>query len=156
MNNQVSPENLLGAFEFLKIYFSSSSLENMIIDKEGGEYDACSFVINNRIILFRKAKKTPKKDGFFVAIWIRDLFTQKTRPFDASDIFDFFVIFASEDAHEQHLFIINKSELQTYAIVSTNFQGGKRGFRLYPPSTICMSFQAYRTQQWQKQFFVGF
>lgn len=156
MNNQISYESLIGAFEFLKIYFSSSSIDNVVIDTEGNKYDACSFVINRQVILFRKAKKTPKKDGFFIAVWIRDPFTQKTRPFDISDMFDFFVIFASEDVNEQHLFIIKKLELQMYDIVSVDFQGGKRGFRLYPPSITCTSVQACKTQQWQRQFFVGF
>ncbi len=129
-----------------KLYCNNFSLE-----KESQEYDACSFEINGIQIHYRKAKITPKKEGKFVTFWKRIL-SGIIAPFDDNDEFDF-VIVAVENHIESGWFIFPKSILISKKIVSTSSIEGKRGFRIYPPSSIPKSKQAMASQKWQNEYF---
>ena len=47
-----------------------------------------------------------------------------------------------------------RSALRRHGIVSVAEQGGKRGFRVYPPWSLTDNTQATRTQAWQGAFFL--
>ena len=66
-------------------------ISNFIIEKEGQEYNACNFRINERIIICRNGKITPKKVGQFVTFWKRNQ-EKITAPFNENEEFDFYVI----------------------------------------------------------------
>lgn len=127
------------------------TIKDFIPQEEGAEYCAHTFSINSHNALFRVAKKTPKKVGWFVAIWKRGA-DGITCPHDAEDI-DFLVI-TVEQSGRIGQFIFPKQALITHKIVSVNGAGGKRGMRVYAPFDVVSSSQAARTQQWQKAYFV--
>src|ERR1044071_5982963 len=62
---------------------------------EGKEYDACSFALNGKSILYRVSKVTPTKVGQFVAIWKRNK-AGGTVPFSVADEIDFLIVTAKK------------------------------------------------------------
>ena len=127
------------------------SLTKFTIEAESQDYDACRFHLGSKIIIFRKAKITPKKVGQFVTFWKRAK-TGVICPFEESDHFDFFVIAASKDNFSGQ-FVFPKKRLLEKGIISTEKKEGKRGFRVYPPWDVTKSKQAITTQKWQKKYF---
>ena len=121
-------------------------------EAESAEYNAHTFKVNNKSIVYREAKITPTKVGQFVTIWKR---TEKgpIAPFHVSDDFDFFIISTRKDNHFGH-FIFPKSILINKGIVSSHSKEGKRGIRVYPPWDITTNKQAQKTQQWQLDYFI--
>lgn len=121
-------------------------------DIESKEYSAYTFAINNKIILFRTAKITPKKAGLFVTCWKRIEYGP-IMPYDITDQLDFFIINIKKKTEKGH-FIFPKTILLEKDILSVNGSGGKRGFRVYPPWHVLTSKQALQTQTWQCHYFV--
>lgn len=115
-------------------------------------YDACSFQLNGKRVIYRASKLTPKKTGQFVAIWKRNE-QGITAPFDASDDFDFMVI-AALSAERVGQFVFPKAVLIKQGVISLNHAGGKRGMRVYPFWDIVTSKQARKTQLWQGEWFL--
>jgi len=128
-----------------------SQITTFVPEKESSKYHACSFQLNEKRIVYRKAYITPTKTGQFVTFWKRN--TQKqTAPFSASDTFDFFFILTTKD-HAIGFFMFPKSILIEKGIISSQLKPGKRGFRVYPPWDITRNKQATQTQQWQLNYF---
>ena len=121
-------------------------------EKESLEYCAHTCVLENKNILFRVAKKTPTKTGWFVTIWKRNT-ANIIAPYDESDPIDF-VIIAVLDNNCVGEFIFPKGVLLKNKIFSTNDIAGKRAIRVYTPWDKATSMQAVKTQKWQSQFFV--
>ncbi len=124
----------------------------LIVEKEGSEYGACSFKINSRFVRFRVAKITPIKIGQFVTLWKRAK-NGPIQPYDVTDEIDFFIISVRKD-NQFGQFIFPKSILLQHKIISNNGQGGKLAIRVYPPWDITVSAQAKKTQTWQLQYFL--
>lgn len=83
--------------------------KNVLLEKEGKEYSACTFELNNNKVHFRMTKITPKKIGQFVTFWKR-IGAGPIMPYDVSDPFDFLIV--SVRFHEKlGQFIFNKSVL---------------------------------------------
>ena len=127
-------------------------LTALTIEKESVEYEACRFLLNDKLIIYRTAKITPKKVGQFVAIWKRN---EKgiTAPFDINDDFDFMII-NCESGGLTGQFIFPKAVLLENQIISSEFKEGKRGIRLYPPWDETANKQALKTQKWQCKYFL--
>ena len=125
----------------------------LTIEKESVEYEACRFLLNDRIVIYRTAKITPKKVGQFVAIWKRN---EKgvTTPFEFYDDFDFMIINCVSGSLSGQ-FIFPKSVLVENGVISSDFQEGKRGFRLYPSWDNTVNKQAFETQKWQEKYFLN-
>ena len=70
-------------------------LEKFSPEDESSEYYAHTFTIKGKKGLFRIAKKTPTKSGWFVTIWKRGS-DNIIAPYDESDSIDFVVIAVSE------------------------------------------------------------
>lgn len=121
------------------------------VAKEGQEYSAASFELNQHNVLFRQAKITPTKAGLFVTIWKRNS-AGITVPYDMQDPIDFFVIGIDEN-NRCGQFIFPKTILQLHDYVSVLAQGGKRAMRVYPPWVTNLNPQACKTQQWQAPYF---
>ena len=121
---------------------------------ESIEYAAMSFLLDNRRIIFRLAKRTPAKTGQFVTIWKRNS-DEITAPYDVEDEFDFFVIAARKD-NQAGQFIFPKAILLEHGVISKNSKGGKRGMRVYAPWDKAENKQAQKTQQWQLNYFFDY
>ncbi len=113
---------------------------------ENSEYYAHAFTLYNKNSLFRIAKKTPAKIGWFVTIWKRgtDNIIAPYGEFDAVD----FVVIAVSDGQNIGDFIFPKSILTKKNIFSTTGKEGKRAIRVYTPWDKTTNAQAAKTQKW--------
>ena len=121
-------------------------------EMESQDYGACRFDLEERSIIFRVAKITPKKIGQFVTCWKRKNNGQ-IEPFDNSDRFHFLVI-SVRNGEDFGQFIFPKKILLQRGIISNLGKGGKRGIRIYPPWDSVISLQAKKTQAWQLSYFL--
>lgn len=135
------------------LYFSSLKLKisNLITNTESTEYEACSYKINNRVLISRKAKITPKKIGQFVTIWKRDV-NGITAPYTDTDSFDYFIISCHRE-EQSGVFIFPKTVLIEKGIISSTKKEGKRGFRVYPSWDKPNNKTSIKTQEWQLNYF---
>lgn len=131
----------------------SLKITNVILHDESKEYNACSFLLNDDKIIFRKAKITPKKVGQFVTFWKRSNFGP-IEPFHVNDDFDFFVVNCTS-VNNFGQFVFPKGILIEKGIVSSSNKEGKRAFRVYPIWETPTSKQAEKTQNWQKEHFIS-
>lgn len=126
-------------------------IENFYPEEESSEYCAHTFTLQDKNILFRIAKKTPTKTGWFVTIWKR--VDNIIAPYDEHDPVDFVVV-SILDNDKIGQFIFPKTALLKNKIFITNDKEGKRAIRVYTPWDEATSTQAGKTQKWQNQFFV--
>ena len=126
--------------------------ENFSPEDESSEYYAHTFTIKDKKGLFRIAKKTPTKSGWFVTIWKRGS-DNIIAPYNESDSIDFVVI-AVSDGNNVGEFVFSKTILTKKNIFGANGKEGKRAIRVYAPWDKTTSTQAAKTQKWQGQFFV--
>lgn len=130
------------------------SITELRTEKESTAYDACTFTLNDKSIIYRTAKITPFKMGQFVTIWRRNE-SGVTDPFNINHNFDFFIITTfKEELFGQ--FIFPKSVLLEKGIISGENSAGKRGIRVYPSWDVTTNKQAQKTQHWQLAYFVNF
>jgi hypothetical protein len=128
------------------------NMSDFNLEKEGQEYQACSFSLNDILLHSRLSKITPKKNGQFVTFWRRNK-NGITEPFNEQDNFDYLVInIKFNDTIGQ--FVFPKSILIKKGVISTLKKEGKRGFRVYPIWDTPQSKQAKKTQDWQLNFFI--
>ena len=126
--------------------------DNLVLNPESAKYSACSFVLTQKVVVYREANCTPKKIGQFVAIWKRNELGI-TAPFDASDVLDFMIISVRMNENLGH-FVFPKAVLISKGIVSKEGKSGKRGIRVYPAWETPSSKQAIETQAWQSKHFI--
>ncbi len=127
------------------------SMEDLDVEPEGREYDACQYRLNGKSILSRTAKITPKKVGQFVTCWTRDE-AGGTRPYAMTDQIDYYIIHMKSGDRLGQL-VLPASVLLQQGIMASTESRGKRGFRVYPRWDHPQSRQAQRTQTWQLQYF---
>ncbi|WP_244932582.1 MepB family protein [Leptospira yanagawae] len=120
------------------------------MEDEGFEYKACHFKCNQKNILFRKAKITPKKIGFFVTLWKRNTNGQ-IQPLTQKDPIDICIIEVI-DKKKIGFFLFDKHILNEKGILFGKSKG-KLGFRIYPKWTKPTNKQAIATQKWQILYF---
>lgn len=125
--------------------------KQLVIEKEGQEYGACEFLLNNHIVKFRTSKITPTKNGQFVTFWKR-IESWPILPYDVQDRFDALII-SVRCSERLGQFVFPKSVLLKHGIISGNKKSGKRAIRVYPPWDIANNPQAKNTQSWQLQYF---
>jgi len=136
------------------IVYDCCSLEvtNYILNKESQEYFACSYLLNEKRVISRTAKITPKKIGQFVVLWKR-IDNGTIKPYHCFDAIDF-VIVNVKDENYFGQFIFPKEELIKQGVFSADLKEGKRAIRVYPPWVIVTSKQAKKTQLWQLKYFL--
>jgi hypothetical protein len=149
--------NMRYDFDFSHVYESvyrphGFECDTIIAAPESKEYDACSFILNNKRVQFRVAKITPTKKGQFVTFWKR-IGSGPIVPFDLADPVDLFVV-AIKYGDREGQFVFPKQILWQQGFVSKDGVGGKRAMRVYPPWDVVDSQQAHKTQAWQVQYFV--
>lgn len=149
---------MINETDYLQAHFLKDAgleIRNILSDAESGDYSGCSFTLENREILFRKAKITPKKNGQFVTIWKRDPNSKQTEPYNTEDPYDFYIIFTRKQ-DLSGFFLFPKRILSERKIITSPAASGKRGIRVYPEWDIAESPQAEKTQKWQSEFFICF
>jgi hypothetical protein len=124
-----------------------------IVESENAAYGGYFFRLGDYGVRFRIAKITPKKKGFFVTCW-RRAGDGSTKPFESEHCGDLLIVSVRSDL-EFGQFVFSRQVLVEYGLVSVNGQGGKRGFRVYPPWEDVESRQARRTQAWQCKYFLN-
>ncbi|MCW7503501.1 MepB family protein [Leptospira paudalimensis] len=127
-------------------------IENLVIEKESKNYNACSFLCNNQKVIFRTANNTPKKNGLFVTLWKRSK-NGPIEPYQYKDSFDLTII---ETIHKDNIgyFLFNKEILNERGILFGKLKG-KLGFRVYPRWDKPNNKQGILTQEWQSPFFLA-
>lgn len=141
-------------FALTQIYTPNGiALYNIAPEEESHEYNATTFEIANKKIIFRTAKITPTKVGLFVALWKR-IAKGPIMPFDITDPFDFCIISVRKDRYVGQ-FIFSKEALAVHDVISREGKGGKRAIRVYPPWDLPDNRQAKKTQAWQLNYFVN-
>ena len=129
-------------------------ISNVEEEKQNAAYGGKTFKLNETHVRFRVAKKTPKKQGQFVAFWEKD-FNNKNQPYDYSEAPELLVITLIGSPFEGQ-FIFPKSILKDKNIYSVADKKGKMAMRVYAPGIALKSDQAKRTQAWQKDYFLSF
>ncbi|MBP6740701.1 MAG: MepB family protein [Leptospiraceae bacterium] len=129
------------------------SLSDFEFEKESREYEASSFRLNQKVVLYRKAKITPTKSGQFVTLWKRNG-KKIIEPFQDSDPFDFLIVLAKTEFN-LGIFIFSKSILIEQGILSIKENEGKRAFRIYAAWDLAENKQSIKTKKWQTEFFLN-
>lgn len=121
------------------------------LEPESTAYGAARFKLDEKFILSRNSKITPKKVGQFVTFWKRNK-NKNTAPFDTNDGIDFYVINCKTES-KLGQFVFPKSVLIEKGLISSSKKEGKRGFRVYPKWDTATNTQAKKTQSWQLDYF---
>jgi hypothetical protein len=138
-----------------KILFDKLNLRlsDFKFDKESREYEASTFRLDQKMVLYRRAKITPTKTGQFVTFWKRN---QKkiTEPFSDFDKFQFLIVAVIN--HENiGFFLFSQKVLIEQGILSTKQIEGKRAFRVYAPWDKAENKQSIKTKKWQSECFLN-
>ncbi|MEX5648457.1 MepB family protein, partial [Staphylococcus cohnii species complex 1638] len=139
-------------FNKLKETKLAFSFEALNIENWNQAYEAINFMFNHVTFKSRLAKKTPKKHGYFVAIW-RKNDQGNNVPFNYDEMEDKLVINIL-DGVKKGQFIFQKEILMRKNILSSEKQKGKMAFRVYPSWEKDLNKTAKLTQKWQLDYFV--
>ena len=131
----------IGNFEILNYEEQNSEYEGMVIQLAN----------NNKIVRYRLAKKTPKKDGYFVAFWEKDS-QNVNHPFSELDSIEVLAILIN-DEDKRGIFLIPKEVAVKNRILSNENQKGKMAMRFYPSWCKNLNSTAQKTQSWQLNYF---
>jgi len=126
-------------------------ITNFTVQNNNEKYSSCEFMINDKTVLFRNCKKTPKKIGHFVSLWTHNDIGDNT-PYNINDKYDIY-IFQVVEGENFGQFIFDKGYLLKNGILSGENSKGKLGFRLYAPWYKVDNNKAKETQQWQIKYF---
>ncbi|AYW45051.1 MepB family protein [Tetragenococcus koreensis] len=146
---------MLLSTKLLNKTFSSitdSSIKNWELEKQNSEYEGLTFQFSNQHFRSRLAKKTPKKKGYFVALWKKDE-NNVNQAYSYSNSPEKVIILII-DEEKLGQFIFPKSILLEKGILKTKIQKGKMAFRVYPTWESSLNNSAAKTQKWQQPYFV--
>ncbi|UNM97401.1 MepB family protein [Ignatzschineria rhizosphaerae] len=128
------------------------SPEIIALDPYNQEYEGFDFRVLNVNYRSRLARKTPKKAGYFLAIWEKDA---ENKNISFSEItFPDFLMVNILDGERKGQFIFPKWVLKQQGILSSSTKPGKMAFRVYTPWDTDLNRSAAKTAKWQLPFFV--
>lgn len=139
-------------FNKLKETKLAFSFEALNIENWNQAYEAINFMFNHVTFKSRLAKKTPKKHGYFVAIWHKNNQGNNV-PFTYDEIADKLVVNII-DGVQKGQFIFLKEILMHKGIISSENNKGKMAFRVYPSWENNLNKVAQLSQKWQLEYFV--
>ncbi|MHD0396437.1 MepB family protein [Staphylococcus simulans] len=131
--------------------FDDMQIDKVIAENWNEEYGAHDCVINNQKFKARLAKKTPKKSGYFLALWKKNN-SNKNIPFEEVDIENKLII-NIQDGNKVGQFILPKEILAEKGIIQSKQHKGKMAFRIYPTWETGLNKTAQKSQKWQTQYF---
>ncbi|MCT1902314.1 MepB family protein [Oceanobacillus sojae] len=142
------------SINFIKELLSDTDYESTSILKElqNMEYEGTTFNINDIKYRSRLAKQTPKKDGYFVVFWEKDI-NQRNQAYAYSESPDKIMI-SVIDKNLKGQFIFPKSLLLEKGILRTVDNKGKMAIRVYPSWERLLNNSAKKTQAWQTLYFI--
>lgn len=130
------------------------SEEELLLKKEAQniDYEGATFQFKHHAYRTRMAKLTPKKKGYFVAVWEKAIngTNQAYRYDDSPDKLIVSVI----DGEKCGQFIFPKQILLSKGILKNDKQKGKMAFRVYPSWVTNLNATATKTQLWQSDYFI--
>jgi hypothetical protein len=124
----------------------------VVLEQANAEYGAYRARVGRGLVRLRVGRLTPRKVGLFVAVWQRAA-DGGTEPLTSDDGVNVLIITVREE-DRAGAFVFPAEALVQHGIVSVAGNGGKRGFRMYPPWSTTDNRQAMRTQRWQGAFFL--
>ena len=142
------------SLKLLDQILDSSPMEDIREEKQNEDYEGFSFKINNQSFRSRLAKKTPKKKGYFVAFWEKNV-DNKNQAYPYVKFLDKLIIVII-DGKNRGLFVFPRSILRDKKILKTENQKGKMAIRVYPTWELNLNDGAKKTQKWQKEYFIDF
>ncbi|WP_368484802.1 MepB family protein [Pseudoalteromonas sp. SD03] len=147
--------------------------DELIPHNQNAQYHGYAFTLNQKRIIYRKAKITPDRPGAFLALWKRPADLSNSKPIPLANEFDYLLVAVSSDglttsnnqvANTQSGFFLFPVELLVKkGIVTGRNQKGKTAFRVFPPwsesralkGTGAFSNSAKVTQRWQCDYFLN-
>ncbi|QHX35730.1 hypothetical protein STIUS_v1c01750 [Spiroplasma sp. TIUS-1] len=114
------------------------------------KYDGKIVEYNTKYYRYRKARKTNKKEGYFVAFWEKE--NKINVPFNSKMDYDGFIIYI-KDKKLEGFFVFSKDFLVENGYLKSEKFNGKMGFRVYPIQTDTMNETAIKTYNTTKSFF---
>lgn len=138
---------------YLSLALISSQFEitDMQLVAFNQEYEAVDFESYGVTYKSRRAKKTPRKVGYFVAVWQKDA-QQQNEPFTAENAADYLIV-AIIDGKQRGYFTFPKAILIKQHILTAHNIIGKMAFRVYPTWVTDLNKTATNTQKWQTPYF---
>lgn len=128
------------------------AIEISELDPNNQEYEGFDFSVSQTRYRSRLAKKTPKKAGYFLAIWEKNS-ENKNIPFSAETFPDYLIVNIIDDERKGQ-FIFPKRVLQQQGILSSPAKLGKMAFRVYARWDQDLNSSATKTAKWQIPYFV--
>ncbi|MBM7689597.1 hypothetical protein JOD15_002310 [Enterococcus ureilyticus] len=127
-------------------------LSEFKIEEQNKAYEGATFEVGNQSFRSRRAKKTPKKLGYFVAFWEKDE-NRKNQPYDYESAPDKLII-TIFDQDKIGQFVFPKSILADKNSLTNKKKRGKMALRLYPDWIKGLNKTAAETQRWQHSYFI--
>ena len=133
---------------------------------ENSKYCAFNFGLNNKRIIYRKAKLTLERPGAFLTLWQRPSLHSSTDnkpiPLKSTDLDYLFIRVQDSTADRDGLFIFPVTTLVEQGVVSSDKNKGKTAFRVFPPwsedrgltGTKVFSVSGKKAQAWQLPYYV--
>jgi len=138
-------------FEYFKGKTEFKNVKDYTIDLLNSEYESIKFSFNNQDYAYRFAKKTPIKEGYFLAHYWKDE-NGINQPYD-SDYNRNLIIFIKDEENEGY-FNFDMDFLISSGILRSPSKNGKMAFRIYPPWSKNLNSTAAKTQKQQVPYFV--
>lgn len=134
-----------------------AALENeaklsILREDQNSKYEGTVFQLNGYSYRMRLAKLTPKKQGYFVAVWEKNA-AGKNQAFGYEQSPGKLII-AVVDGEKCGQFIFPKDVLLKRGILKNAKQKGKMAFRVYPSWIENLNETAKNTQAWQREYFI--
>ena len=139
-------------FNVLFSTLGKPALEITRLDPYNQAYEGFDFNVRNIKYRSRLAKKTPKKAGYFLAIWEKDA-ENNNIPFSEIRFPDFLIVNILDEGRKGQ-FIFPKATLKQQGILSSDIKPGKMAFRVYTPWDRDLNMGAIKAAKWQRPFFV--
>lgn len=129
-----------------------AQIKNLKEEPDNQKYEGIRFTIDHYTYRSRLAKRTPKKQGYFVVFWEKDS-NGKNQPYLYDNSPDKIII-SMIDHQRKGQFIFPKSVLLEKGILKNTNAKGKMAIRVYPSWETNLNKAAHHTQRWQQQYFL--
>lgn len=126
-------------------------ISNIELEAQNSEYEGFCFQADGMSYRSRLAKKTPKKNGYFVVFWEKnESNTNQAYAYETSPSFIFIIV---RDKYQSGYFKFPKEVLLNQGVLRSEEKAGKMGIRVYPTWEKELNSSAQKTQKWQAPYF---
>ncbi|KRL02193.1 MepB family protein [Liquorilactobacillus capillatus] len=138
-------------YDSITLLSSQFKIDNIEREPFNQDYEAVNFKSYELTYKSRRAKKTPLKSGYFLAVWQKDK-QNKNEPFTINEVIDYLVVSIIDGSHIGY-FTFPKLSLVRHRILTQDNVVGKMAFRVYPTWERSLNKTATSTQKWQTAYF---